>query len=688
MSRSRVVSAFARSCAMLFLAAVAVLQLGSPVTAQDAVPKADGSHATSWDPEVIRLWSEIPVQEGGRIKPLLSVAGHTLLQLRGAQSIKVSRGGETVRLSAMEWFLDALMHPDLVVRDPLFRIQNSDVLDAIELPHEGKRKRDYYSYQELAPGLVKLNQLGNSYQGIDRDNRTLIQSQVLELWSSVLHFRGLILNFEFALLPLSLGDGEASVSPEIATLFPSKTVSLSTVLSRWTELREKARALMNDPAKKAAGEQLAGFLGRAHDQASRARMLAMFPPSNKKEKEWLTPSDVADFCMADVGGRVKTQLGYMAALERTVAARDNVAEHKAQLTVLHDDIRKLAKDRGELGTIDLEVDYHNKNWFSKSYWTFVLAFVLVAIGWLAPRSRFLRYGSFGTNLLAWAFLVTGIVYRCIIVGRPPVTTLYETCLFITAIVVPIALVLDLIHRQRLGGAVAAVLGLAGCYLAEVRMQTHGEDTLRPLVAVLDTNYWLATHVTSITTGYAAGLLAAAIAHVYVFGKAFGFKAKDPDFYRRVGRMVYGVLCFSLVFSIVGTILGGVWANDSWGRFWGWDPKENGALMICLWELAILHLRLGGYIKMLGLCLGAIFGGIVVTFSWWGVNNFGVGLHSYGFTSGVWQALIGFWLIEMIPLGIGGYLYVKSKAKPALTQARDSEETSFGRSSGASADATA
>ena len=117
-------------------------------------------------------------------------------------------------------------------------------------------------------------------------------------------------------------------------------------------------------------------------------------------------------------------------------------------------------------------------------------------------------------------------------------------------------------------------------------------------------------------------------------------------------MVYGTLCFGLFFSIVGTILGGIWANYSWGRFWGWDPKENGALMICLAELIILHLRMGGYIRDRGVHVLSVLNAMIIAFSWWGVNLLGVGLHSYGFTDGIFKLLAGFFALEMIVMGIG------------------------------------
>jgi len=148
-------------------------------------------------------------------------------------------------------------------------------------------------------------------------------------------------------------------------------------------------------------------------------------------------------------------------------------------------------------------------------------------------------------------------------------------------------------------------------------------------------------------GYGACVLASALAHVYLLGREIGFKRGEPEFYRSIARMTYGTLCFALLFSLVGTITGGIWANESWGRFWGWDPKENGALMIVLWLLIALHARLGGFIRDLGIASTAIISGIIMAFAWWGVNQLNVGLHSYGFTSGVVVRLIVFCSLEFL-----------------------------------------
>lgn len=196
---------------------------------------------------------------------------------------------------------------------------------------------------------------------------------------------------------------------------------------------------------------------------------------------------------------------------------------------------------------------------------------------------------------------------------------------------------------------------------------EGIDTMPTLIAVLDTNFWLATHVTTVNMGYAAGVLAAAIAHIFIFGKLFGIKKNEPKFYRDITKMVYGVICFGVVFSTVGTVLGGIWANDSWGRFWGWDPKENGALMIVLWQLFMLHGRMGGYLKQHGFNNMAVFGGMIVMFSWWHVNHLGVGLHAYGFTEGIIGNLMKYYGIQTFVLlcGLAAFILDKRRgSKPA------------------------
>ena len=171
-------------------------------------------------------------------------------------------------------------------------------------------------------------------------------------------------------------------------------------------------------------------------------------------------------------------------------------------------------------------------------------------------------------------------------------------------------------------------------------------------AVLDSNFWLATHVVTVTLGYSATFLAGFLALIYVIRGVFT-RSLDAATADSLNRMVYGVVCFATVLSFVGTVLGGIWADQSWGRFWGWDPKENGALIIVLWNALILHARWGGLIKARGLMALAIFGNIVTAWSWFGVNMLGVGLHSYGFIDAAFWWLLAFVASQLAFIAVTG-----------------------------------
>jgi ABC-type transport system involved in cytochrome c biogenesis permease subunit len=177
------------------------------------------------------------------------------------------------------------------------------------------------------------------------------------------------------------------------------------------------------------------------------------------------------------------------------------------------------------------------------------------------------------------------------------------------------------------------------------------DTMEVLQAVLDTQFWLSTHVTCITLGYATTYVAGLIGTIYIVMGAFT-RALTPPIASILNRITYGIICFATFFSFIGTVLGGLWADDSWGRFWGWDPKENGALMIVLWNALVLHARWGGLVRERGIAVLAVFGNIVVSWSWFGVNQLGVGLHSYGFTSGITVTLILYALSQVAIMGVG------------------------------------
>ncbi len=264
--------------------------------------------------------------------------------------------------------------------------------------------------------------------------------------------------------------------------------------------------------------------------------------------------------------------------------------------------------------------------FYKSMVIYVAAALLGCVFWINLSEPVRRTGFV---LLALAFVIhsIGLGFRMYLEGRPPVTNLYSSAIFIGWGSVALGLVLERIFKGGIGLVSSGLIGFVTLIIAH-HLALSG-DTMEMLRAVLDTNLWLSTHVVVITIGYASMFVAGLLAAIYIV-RGFFTRTLSSETARALARMVYGIVCFATLTSFTGTILGGIWADQSWGRFWGWDPKENGALLIVLWNAIILHARWGGLIKERGLMAMAVFGNIVTSFSWFGVNMLGVGLHSYGF----------------------------------------------------------
>jgi ABC-type transport system involved in cytochrome c biogenesis permease subunit len=239
--------------------------------------------------------------------------------------------------------------------------------------------------------------------------------------------------------------------------------------------------------------------------------------------------------------------------------------------------------------------------------------------------------------------------RMYIQERPPVTNLYSAAVFIGWGCVILGLGLELLYRNGMGNVVASVMGMLSLIVAH-NLASSG-DTLEMMQAVLDTNFWLATHVTCVSTGYTATFVAGLLGIVFVLRGVFTDSLNQPQL-KTLSQMIYGILCFATFFSFVGTVLGGIWADQSWGRFWGWDPKENGALIIVLWNALILHARWAGMVKQRGMAVLTIFGNVVTAWSMFGVNMLGVGLHSYGFMEGALFWLTSFVALQLVLIGIG------------------------------------
>ena len=294
--------------------------------------------------------------------------------------------------------------------------------------------------------------------------------------------------------------------------------------------------------------------------------------------------------------------------------------------------------------LDYEAFFNHFAPFYHASVLYLAAFLFAALAWLGWSGP-LNRASFWVILVTFGIHTFALASRMYISGRPPVTNLYSSAVFIGWAAVLLGLGLEVVYRLGIGNVIAATGGFATLLIAH--FLAGSGDTFAVLQAVLDTQFWLATHVVCITLGYSATYVAGLLGAIYIL-RGVLTPSLAPETGKELARMIYGTTCFAILFSFVGTVLGGLWADDSWGRFWGWDPKENGALLIVLWNAVVLHARWGGMVRERGLAALAVAGNIVVSWSWFGVNELGIGLHSYGFTEGVLQAL-GLFVVSQLAI---------------------------------------
>ena len=259
------------------------------------------------------------------------------------------------------------------------------------------------------------------------------------------------------------------------------------------------------------------------------------------------------------------------------------------------------------------------------HWAFISAIAAAFLYMFSPL------GGFIAIMWGAAFIILETVLRILITARLPIGTLSESILFVVLIFFIFALFIKTMRVAKRGGFLAVVIAA----LIAAALYFQSPDPLKPLEAVLNTDFWLATHVVIITAGYAAALGAAMIAHGLLFSMMRGEKNKP------LKRWLKPALILALALTGFGTALGGFWADQSWGRFWGWDPKENGALLITLWVIWLLHGAHTDQFSKLWFWVGSAYLSVIVALAWFGVNLLGAGLHSYGFISGIAGGLFTF-----------------------------------------------
>ena len=308
-----------------------------------------------------------------------------------------------------------------------------------------------------------------------------------------------------------------------------------------------------------------------------------------------------------------------------------------------------------LSKSSIEVHYNQFNPFRWSWILYLTGLILLLLHFAFPLQSFLpedkykgyvRFLSVGVLLTAFLIHGYGMLLRSVIMERPPVTNMYETVLWVPWVSFILGLILWRMQKFFTAVVCAGVVALF-CLLLADQVPSLLDGRLEPLEAVLRSNFWLSTHVLIITMSYSAFFLAFILGDVLLFF----FLKNDKKYRNHIPVYVKAIdrcIQVGVVLLATGTVLGGIWADYSWGRFWGWDPKETWALISLLGYLALLHGRLAGWVKEFALGVGAVLIFFLIVMAWYGVNYvLGQGLHSYGFGSGGVEYVTGFALLHLI-----------------------------------------
>lgn len=577
-------------------------------------------------------FGKLPVVFNGRLKPMDSLARNSLLQINEMQTLDLEPWKSPMQkhqtIPAIQWLAQVMMNPQVADNWPVFRVDNPDLIAFLKLPDRDIAQHEdgeHYSWNQISPSFDAFDKENDRVEQIEPAVRTAYERDVIKVHERMELYAQLA----------------NTVEPHGAQNWKQELADYQSVISPGRAALDAQQA-----GKKYDQDILNEFVGEWNlFNAISQRDPPLIVPPDKSPGNW---RNVATALMDTAKGTpVPPAVGQYATMAAALQNND-AAGFNSALTDLRSSFKPFPRD---MARANAEVFFNQMQPFLNAMVIYVLAGLLAIFSWF-NLSEALRRSAVWLIGLAFLIHTTGLIYRIALQGRPPVTNLYSSAIFIGWGACILGMILEKFYRNGIGAVTSAGMGFITLIIAH-NLALDG-DTMEMMRAVLDTNFWLATHVVAVTTGYASTFVAGFLALIYITRGAFT-KTLDEATAKSLARMIYGIVCFATLFSFVGTVLGGIWADQSWGRFWGWDPKENGALIIVLWNALILHLRWGGMIRERGLVNCAVFGNIVTSWSWFGVNMLGIGLHSYGFTDAAFKWLtlfvssqLGFIAIGMLP----------------------------------------
>lgn len=636
----------------------------------------------------------LPLVYEGRIQPYDTLARNSLRMISDRSTY---RDVEKKKQPAVRWLLDVVTHSEAADRHRVFRIQNQELLGTLSL---SRRKGYRYAFEEIKPQMEEFRKQVDLARSIEVENLSVYQKKVLELEKRMQVYFQLREAFRVPeatlqdrhqqgqlLLNLARVKQELSASPvpraiptdateeswvplsSAATMLWIQNIAESeditdsvSLVKHWTDpflSPENLDQLVSLRVLNLIVEHLRSENSQASDETIYAQAQEQFQQlpehlretvreSVKKEVQTSFEQSISNI----LDGRELTSPPNQVAkstVELFAAYRENDRERfNEKLTAIQNEVNSSSVVDASATKTMFENFFNRSSLLLVAFIFYIVAFILGVLSWLIWH-RTLRRASFGLIVFTFGIHTFVLIARIYISGRPPVTNLYSSAIFIGWGGVVLGLMLEFFSRMSIGNVASSVAGFATLVIAF--FLSFDGDTFGVLQAVLDTQFWLATHVVCITFGYATTYMAGLLGIFYIVGGLLT-PALSAGVRKELIRMIYGIVCFSIFFSFVGTVLGGLWADDSWGRFWGWDPKENGALIIVLWNALVLHARWGAMVRERGFALLATAGNVAVSWSWFGVNELGVGLHSYGFTEGVLLSLVWVVIAHLAIIAVG------------------------------------
>jgi ABC-type transport system involved in cytochrome c biogenesis permease subunit len=362
-----------------------------------------------------------------------------------------------------------------------------------------------------------------------------------------------------------------------------------------------------------------------------ARGAMVVPLERQGAVIWLTPREAMDSCGDDC------RIAAACAAAATAYRESRFGSCADRLRAINRLVLNLLGRQGIHPAVGLEILYNEVNPF---FWSMALYLVALAAFFAALAGGRRAWSLLGGSATAAGLLLhtAGLAARMAIMHRPPIASFYETFVVVAWVGVILGLLLWRFTAKTAGLFLAAAMGSALLALAS-RFGADG-DTMGALAPVLNSNFWLTLHIITIATGYAGCMGAGLIGHIVLLRQAFPSRSTVTTAAGKtdLDGAMWTLLAVGMTFTTVGTVLGGMWAEQAWGRFWGWDPKENGALIIILWCAMLFHARRAGFFTAAFAAFGVGFAVPLIMLAWVGVNLLGVGMHSYGFTASGAKAL--------------------------------------------------